>query len=423
MTTEMTTATTTAGTGDLGNEPADAQAAAGGNLARPAGLTGPASQVQARTKGAARVGLAGRVLIAAGNLQQHKYPALIQAEAASLGHTGLVISGNDWSTMMRRIRRACPDLFLVYDPVESGKLFASKDDPFPQAATADMDTEALFGLTLPTLEERIEHQINSGASVAMTPTGYIRAGDQLALRAVITGAEMLNRDDVVVLLPLDYKWLVGPALKTIVGVIKRSKHPVAITLGDSSSDPMSHAGVLAGARTLAALPGPPIFHKTDLAGFDLMAHGALAASVGVIASKRRAQIPDEKIYAPRTKKGATVLLLDLLRFRRTLDMTNRWYASRKSPDCTCRVCNGQPIDRFTSEDYDCIVAAQHNGVGILSLTSQAAAAGGYQRFWPDAVRDAVAAHQTLSQYVGTQIEPPRQLTAWNSGLPPGPSAP
>lgn len=368
----------------------------------------------------ARSRLAGRVLVVAGNLEQHKYPAIILAAAHSLDSTGLVICGNEWTTTMRRARHANADMFLMYDPVEACKQFASKDDPFPLGETPE-DQGVLFDK--PTLEARLQGQIAAGASVAVTPTGYVRAGDQLALRAVITAANKLTRTDMVVLLPLDYKWLTGPALKTLIGVINRSKHPVAITLGDSSTDPLSHPGVLAGARTLAGLDKPPMFHKTDLAGLDMMAHGALATSIGVIASKRRAPIPGTSAWAPRTRRGATVLLPELLRFRRTLDMTDQWYASKKAPDCGCQVCEGQPIDRFTSEEYDCVIAAQHNGLGIIGFTNEAAAAGGYRTYWVDKVNDAVAAHEALSQYVGSQIDPPKEVTAWQRGLSGTPTAP
>lgn len=382
-----------------------------GNLP-PASGRDRAAETRQVAPASARTLLSGRVLVAAGTQEQHKYPEIIKAEASSLEMTGLVVCGADATVTLRRIRASHPNLFLMCDPPGSETFTASADDPFPQR---DGDQDTLFALA--TLDEHIQAQIDAGASVAITPTGHIQAGDRVALRAVINEAETLKRDDVVVLLPLAHTWLVGAALKTVVAAVKRSKHPVAITLCDSSTDPMSHKGVLAGAHELAALDDPPMFHKTDLGGFDAMAHGALAASVGVIASKRRGGIPGKGFFAPRTKKGANVLVRDLLRFRRSLDMQDQWYASRSAPDCDCTVCGGQPIDRFSSEDYDCLTAAQHNAICVIGYVNSAHTAGGFADYWPEAVRDAIVAHATLSQYVGTEIDPPRELVAWNKGFP------
>lgn len=360
----------------------------------------------------ARTRLLGRVLVAAGSQERQQYPGLIRAQATSLATTGLVVGGSGWASALRSIRAGDPDLFLLYDPVESHEFFATAEAPFPQAAATQ---ETL--LPAATLEQRVQDQIDAGASVAMTPTGYIQAGDRPALRAVIEETNTLQRDDVLVLLPLDHKWLVGATLKAIVAAVNRSQHPIAITLGDSSSDPMSHPGVLDGVHELAAMDAPPMFHKTDLAGFDAMAHGALAASVGVIASKRRATVPGQKPYAPRTNRGAVVLLDDLLRFRRSLDMQDQWYASRSAPGCDCRVCHGQPIDRFTSAEYDCVAAAQHNAIGFIDCINDASARGGFAAWWPGKVQDAIVAHETLGQYVGTRIDPPKELLAWHKAWP------
>lgn len=360
----------------------------------------------------ARTRLLGRVLVAAGSQDRQQYPALIRTHATSLATTGLVVGGSDWAPSLRNMRAGHPDLFLLHDPVESQKFCATAETPFPQAAATQ---ETL--LPAATLEQRLQDQIDAGASVAMTPTGYIQAGDRPALRAVIEATNTLLRDDVLVLLPLDHKWLVGTALKAIVAAVNRSQHPVAITLGDSNSDPMSHPGVLDGVHELAAMDAPPMFHKTDLAGFDAMARGALAASVGVIASKRRAAVPGQKAYAPRTNRGAVVLLDDLLRFRRSLDMQDQWYASRSAPACDCSVCHGRPIDWFTSEEYDSVAAAQHNAIGFIDCINDASARGGFAAWWPGKVQDAIVAHETLGQYVGTRIDPPKELLAWYKAWP------
>jgi hypothetical protein len=262
------------------------------------------------------------------------------------------------------------------------------------------------------LVERIQTQIKSGASLAITPTGYVRANDHLALRAVINQANLLDRADVVVLLVLDPVWLSKTGRTSIVAAIKRSKHPVAIALGDSDGDPMTRAGVLEGARELCELEGSPMFHKTDLVGFHLMARGALAVSVGLIASKRRAPVPDKPPFARRSRRGPNILLWNLLRFRRTMDMQDDWFASIEAPVCNCAACLGQPIDRFGEADYDCQEASQHNAIGLITYVNEAITHGGYAGYWPGKVYDAHAAHVELGSRVGKPIKIPRELKAW-----------
>jgi hypothetical protein len=374
----------------------------------------PASAARQLAPATARTLVAGRVLVVAGTPEQHRYPAILQSEATSLATTGLVVCGANATATVRRIRASHPDLFLLCDQTANEKFNASDKAPFPHTASST-DQDSLFAP--PTLGERIQAQIGAGASLALTPTGYIQAGDRPALRAVITEANKLKRNDVIVLLPLSPKWLVGSDLKMVMAAIKRCKHPVAITLCDSGGDPMSPKGVLAGAQALAAMDTPPMFHKTDLAGFHLMAHGALAASVGVIASKRRGAIPGKGGFAQQTNRGATVLIPSLLRFRRSLDMQDQWYASRKAPDCHCTACGGQPIDRFGVDEYDDAEPTEHNAIGVISYINNAHAVGGFTSAWPDIVRDGVAAHASLSQYVGTKVDPPANLLAWSKNLP------
>ena len=137
--------------------------------------------------GLARTSISGRVLVAAGSQEQYKYPELIKTEASSLDTAW---SCADAVATMRRIRASHPDLFLVFDPPENDRFTATADDPFPQEGEPE---DSLFSLPRATLVERIQSQIDAGASIAMTPTGHIQAGDRSALRAVITETNKLKR--------------------------------------------------------------------------------------------------------------------------------------------------------------------------------------------------------------------------------------
>ena len=178
---------------------------------------------------------------------------------------------------------------------------------------------------------------------------------------------------------------------------------------------MSHKGVLDGAHELAAMENPPMFHKTDLAGLDAVAHGALAASVGVIASKRRGGVPGRPPFASRTQRGANVLIDDLLAVPAQPRHAGPVVRLPRRPRLRLPGLRQPAHRRFTSEDYDCVIAAQHNAIMVISYINEASAAGGFPLYWPDKVRDAIVADAALSQYVGTKIDPPRELLAWNKG--------
>lgn len=361
---------------------------------------------QTTTPSSARTALANRVLITGNTDALASDANSITNSATDISSTGLVIGGTGMFASVRRIRAAFRDLFIMCDPPESGKYFATAEDPFPLGPSAAHD-----GLVAPpTLAERLTDQRSHGASVAVTPTGYIRAGERDALKAVIDQSNQLDRDDTVVLLPLDYQWLRDDLLKMLIGATKRSRHPLAVTLGDSTNDPMSHPRILDGARTLCSLDTTPMFHRTDLAGFHLMARGALSVSIGTIGSKRRAVVVGKDGFSPSTNRGATVLVAELARFKRSLDMHYDWFGSRNPYTCSCSVCNGAPIDRF--ETYDSAEASQHNAAGLLAYIHQAQLRGGYEHYWPDVVTEALLAHERLGAYLGRPIEAPTELKAW-----------
>lgn len=371
----------------------------------------PAVDTAAKT---ARTALAGRVLVVAGaevptsDAPPSSFPVHIARANPALDATGLVVGGANWSETLKAVRRENPGLLLMVDPPSSDQLRATKDDPFP---LDQPDSDTLF---TPPLSDRLEAQISAGATVAITPTGHIEVGDRAALKAVIAETDKLDRDDVVVGLQLPYPWMTGIHLPLVVAAVSRSRHPVSITLCDDRSDPMSHPGVVAGVRQLAALEHAPIFHKVDLGGLDAMSYGALAATVGVLASKRRGGVPGKKGWAPRSNNGANVLLHDLGRFRRSRDIERDWYARLTPPPCSCPICDGRPLTRFGNERSECREAALHNALGIVRLATDAQAHGGFPVYWPTYVRDAIEAHARLGERIGARVDPPRQLEAWAS---------
>jgi len=364
-------------------------------------LTGTPAKVDAKQV------LAGRVLLAAPADDPDGYAHLIATSPTPM--SGLVVGGANWREHLRRLRRAHPDLLLTVDPPECGLYFATAADPFPTG----IDPDELALMAPPTLKQRLAEQLHNGADVAVLGTGYIQAADAPALKAAVTEVLTLERNDVLVVLNLAYQWLTGRDLRQLQAGLDLIKgYPVAICLGDGDGDPMGRPGVLDGVRAIAASERWVMFHKTDLGGLDAMSHGANAASIGVIASKRRAAIPGAIMRAPRKGRGQNVLRPELLRYMRSFDMQDKLYQRLKAPGCPCPECLEAAIDRFDNTKEAKASCSRHNAYGILGLIDDADVAGGWATYWPAKVSAAVVEHQTLAGKVGIKFPAPRGVRAW-----------
>ena len=77
---------------------------------------------------------------------------------------------------------------------------ATDDEPF---ALPDSDG-ALFGGDLDSL---LDGQRQRHAAAAITPSRYIQAGDSAAFKALVRQAQAIERDDVIVVVPVALPWL------------------------------------------------------------------------------------------------------------------------------------------------------------------------------------------------------------------------
>ncbi|MBB5913929.1 hypothetical protein BJY24_002796 [Nocardia transvalensis] len=257
---------------------------------------------------------------------------------------GLVLAGKTAAAGIKDLRRNHPDLLLLRDPEGYRRALATEDDPF--VLEDDEEQEHLFPLTL---EEYLQAQRDCGADVVLTPTGYLNVGDSDALRALVRDAARIERDDVVVSVPLDIAWLKNDHITHLIAVLARLDRPKAVFLG-GQFDPMErYKAAVENLRRLVAEAGNVAVLRTDLTGFDVMSHGAYAASIGTGGSLRHMIPFGETPFAQQKDPSPSVLFEELMSFHKGSTLAQR-FANTRPPVCDCETCHGQALDRFLSRD-------------------------------------------------------------------------
>lgn len=344
----------------------------------------------------------GRVLVLIGEDAEHYVDVVNDA------CSGLVIGGKGALEEVRRMAHSHPDRVLAVDPWLSEKGYASEEAPFI-LEVADEEAPAL--LPAPTLEEYVQAQIGAGATFAITPTGVMRAGDRRSLKKAIRQVNDLDRDDLVFYAPLELAWFTSANVNGLIGVLAACRHPVAIAIADSNGDP--YTKVLPALRSVVASLSYGMIWRSDLAGLDLMAHGAKAASIGVLPAKRAAKVPDSfRRASDKTDRLPQVLRPELLRYVRTSYMRDEWYAATQPPLCWCKVCDGREIDRFSQATESRLEAHRHNAVTLVALIENVGNFVGDKNWWRVLARDAVAEHTVLGGLLGRRVEPPASVDAF-----------
>ncbi|SMD27629.1 hypothetical protein [Kibdelosporangium aridum] len=153
-----------------------------------------------------------------------------------------------------------------------------------------------------------------GACVALTPTGYLQAGDSDALRAAVRAAREIGRDDVLFSAPLDIGWFLNDHIDHLIAVLATLPLPKAVFLG-GQFDPMDrYRDGVPNLRRVVAEAGDIAVFRTDLTGFDAMSQGAFATSIGSGGSLRHI-IPFGQIRRSNNKdESPSVLYGDLMTF-------------------------------------------------------------------------------------------------------------
>ena len=332
---------------------------------------------------------------------------------------GVVVVGAEARDTVRHLRAAYPDLVVLQQPTVHEQRSATTAAPFPFRDEGQQDT--LF-IVEQSLDDYLDVQLDNGASAAILPTGFIVAGDHQTMTTVIETANRLDRDDVIVHLPVSHKWLsTASDVAKLTAAVRRSKHPVALSMAHKA-DPASQSGVVEGIHALlsAAAANIALWHA-DLGALDALANGALGGAVGIRAAKRHILAPDDVAHSP--SKGAdrtpNVLLPDHLRFKKSQAMTRDWFANGGEPLCHCAVCHGRPINRFDSSVANNLEAHRHNMHNLIHLQRSLLAAPHRDLRWADLLAEAEIAHQRTATATGIMtIKPDGALKQWIKLNPP-----
>lgn len=327
---------------------------------------------------------------------------------------GVVVAGADAHKAVRALRQVYEDMVLLEQPNAHELREATPQVPFPFEDEPDPDVPALFDMRR-TLQEYLDEQLRNGASLAILPTGSIAAEGFSTLTAVVKAANAIERDDVILHLPISYKWLSDPAARAkLTMAIQRSRHPVAISMA-YKGDPASQSGVAEGLHAVLAVAGGNVLlWHADLGALDALANGALGGAVGVTASKRHITAPGETAYSPSMHdRSPNVLLPKHLRFGKSQDMSIKWFANGGEPTCDCGICDGRGLTRFTASGRSVLEAHRHNLTVLTALHQRILASGDRQACWADMLAEAEAAHTATA--LETQVmtfKPAGALKRW-----------
>ncbi|TDD32900.1 hypothetical protein E1287_21090 [Actinomadura sp. KC06] len=329
----------------------------------------------------------------------------------NVDHGGLVVCGSNASARLQALRSAFNGV-LSEDIAAYEKQTATPTEPFA------LPTGGMFGCDLPDV---VQQQIDRGASFAITPTRYVNARDSASLKAILKEVSKLERDDVLVVLPVAIGWLQDEtARRQLTAVINLIPHPVALAFGCQFNPMDAFAAAVINLRTLLKdAPGTGLW-RTDMAGFDALAHGGAFAAIGAGGAVRHLVPAGERAETAKDKSGGpvypTVLLPQMLRFSDAKFLADT-YANAPAPRCGCPQCGGTMLDLFFGLTNAVKAAANAHNVAAWNvwLPELLAEQGTErQRWWRDRCKLALDAQAAENIRIGMpgRFKPAKHLKKW-----------
>jgi hypothetical protein len=333
----------------------------------------------------------------------------------STSRSGMIFSGANPEAAMAVLQEAGAGFPRLIDPAGYESYTATAHAPFRLPAG---------GLYQPTLAEVLDRQLALGVTAALTPTGYIPAGGTDVLRAAARQFRQLGRDDAIFVAPLDISLLDKPYFPRTRAILADLGRPVALVLG-RQFDPLGQSStIIPNLRTLAAgVQLMPV--RTDFNALDLLAHGAFAGAIGTGGKLRHTVDPTERPMSYRPPKGQppdqspSVLVPELACWLRGSKISNLFGARPTlAPRCDCRRCDSRRLTGFLRREHQ-----DHAIAHAVAVWSRWAAdmldqdtMRGRAEYWRNLCRDAVRAHEVISQQLGLDpseyLEPQEPLTVW-----------
>src|ERR1043165_3704713 len=209
------------------------------------------------------------------------------APHADTEHGGLVLTGEQGARRLRELRANGFRAPILLDAGAYDGAAARFDSPFQYGD----------GLLRVPLSAQLDAQLESGATVAITPTLFLDGGDIGSLVSVLSSTARLDRDVKLRLLPLHVDWLRWPHHAALRQSLDDIRIPTVLAFG-ADRDPLASTEA---ARRLRELiedhPGVGLL-RTDLAAFDALTRGAGFAAMGATSGHRHAWIP----YMPANRR-------------------------------------------------------------------------------------------------------------------------
>lgn len=357
-----------------------------------------ASPALAPLRTTARDRLRGRILTIVGCDE-----AEVIAPHLDAGYEGLVITGAKRHEVMKRLHLAYSELLLIAEPDSHAIIEASPERPWYLQGAED---EGL--VRGPTVAEILRYQRTSGATIVLLPAGFVSVGDVQTLRAIVQASNAISSDDIVLPLFLASGWLQPQHEEFLAAVIEQSIHPVLLAFG-SSTNPLGSRRKLDTYRRIMTR-SEAFSWRTDLAGLDAIAHGALGAAIGTRPSSRRFTPPKDKGKAHQPQDPTPYALIPgHMHWMKTGYMRKELYTAVPAPKCGCRECNGRSIDRFSKTEA--MAAARHNHAIIDAYAQELLSVSPGERpgVWRRLAQDAVVAHESTGALVGRPWNAPEDV--------------
>ncbi|WP_341976854.1 hypothetical protein [Microbacterium sp. LWO13-1.2] len=327
---------------------------------------------------------------------------------------GVFVTGAYGPSRVQRLRRQFPTVPFMLEPRSLSEYRANEDAPF----LIDIGDNELFPATLDAALDK--QRLDMGSDLAITPTGQFRTGDTDTVRKALEEVNALDRKDVLFAAAFEGGWLNDEQnVKFIRSVINRSNHPVLLSFVGTANPMGGKKRIRAYRRIMEESTRPVVAYRTDMAGFDARALGAIASAIGALPSARRLTPPgsggspdDPTDLAPHELIG------DMLRFVRSKEMRRRWFAEAEPILCFCVVCRGRSIDRFTHLEADRREGHLHT---VAELTRMHSSTIGMTQLelkahWGNLVRGALDAYEQLEEHIGVQLGRPNDLQVWAEGI-------
>lgn len=303
----------------------------------------------------------------------------------------------------------------------AGPLVADPEAYTTETATPDGVFSLPHDTLYPELDNVLDEQRAAGATVALTPTRYIRANDSASLHELSQQAKRIDRDDTILAVPIAVDWLGHDHIDELTEQLLPVDLPMAVICG-GQFDPLEKTpGAVENLRRLEAELPHVMRARTDLSAFDGLAHGSFAGAIGIGGSRRHLVPPGERRLDPRAGNAPGVLVPQLMSYVRSAELAEFYDDETTSPPrCVCGACEGRPLTRFLRPE-DRRQANAHNVLiwtdwlhDMLELPSLGARAS----WWRSSCRAALDQHDIAEAQLGFRAFTPRPALRRYAETPP-----